>query len=113
MSHTLLRDPASPVALLFRARTLRRRSGEVLERAAALRERSGQLLEVSGSLPRPQVAGPPGSRADGDAREEVEALQWYRVQIREMLAAGWTAAELADVGITDGLLRELGLHAAA
>jgi hypothetical protein len=110
----LLREPASPVTLLFRARTLRRRSGEVLERAAALRERCGQLLEVAGSLPRAHVAGPPGSHsgADGDAREEAEALQWYRVQIREMLAAGWTSAELADVGITDGLLRELGLHAA-
>jgi hypothetical protein len=27
-----------------------------------------------------------------------------------MPAAGWSRAELADVGVTDALLRELGLH---
>ena len=103
MSHPLLRPPGSSATLLFRSRSLRRRAREVLERAAALRERSGRLLRGAADLP--------GS-VDGGDREEAEALQWYRVQVREMLSAGWSRAELADVGVTDGLLRELGLHAA-
>ncbi|HYW12232.1 MAG TPA: hypothetical protein VE871_09745 [Longimicrobium sp.] len=42
--------------------------------------------------------------------EDVDALRWYRVQVREMLAAGWSVEELADIGVTNSLLRELGLH---
>ena len=96
MSPTLSCDRARHVALLIRSRSLRRRAEEVLQRAADLRERSVRLRES-------------GPAADTDAREEAESLQWYRVQVREMLVAGWSAAELADVGITDALLRELGL----
>jgi hypothetical protein len=57
------------------------------------------------SAPPPCAAGP-SCCAD---RQDAEARQWYRVQVREMLAAGWGRAELADVGITDALLQELGL----
>jgi hypothetical protein len=95
MSPTLSGDRARHVALLIRSRSLRRRAEEVLQRAADLRERSARLR---GS-----------TDPDADARDEAEALQWYCVQVREMLAAGWSAAELADVGITNALLRELGL----
>lgn len=113
MAHPLSSEPGSPVTLLFRSRSLRRRAAEVLERAAALRERSARLREVCGALSVAGAAAPPGpaETADHDA-EEAEALQWYRVQVREMLAAGWSSAELADVGVTDELLRELGLLAA-
>jgi hypothetical protein len=97
MSPTLAFERAPHVALLIRSRSLRRRAEEALERAAALRRRSEQLRGANPA-------------ADAEAREEAEALQWYRVQVREMLAAGWTSAELADVGITDALLRELGLR---
>jgi hypothetical protein len=100
MVPTLACDRAPHLALLIRSRSLRRRAEEALERAAALRRRSEQL----------RAAGP---AAEAEAREEAETLQWYRVQVREMLAAGWTSAELADVGITDALLRELGLRPTA
>lgn len=109
MTHLLLGERGSPVTLWFRSRLLRRRAEEVMERAAGLRERSGHLLRTSIGL-RPSTAGP--RDAASEAGEDAEALQWYRVQVREMLSAGWTAAELADVGVTDALLRELGLHAA-
>ena len=95
MSLTLPCERAPHVALLMRSRSLRRRAEDALQRAAYLRERSQSLCRSR-----------PG---DAEAREEAESLQWYRVQVREMLAAGWSAAELADVGITDALLRELGL----
>jgi hypothetical protein len=90
------------VALRVRSHSLRRRAEEVMERAARLRERSGCLLRASGGRDDP---------GDDEAQEDAETLQWYRAQVRQMLAAGWTSAELADVGVTDGLLRELGLHA--
>lgn len=108
MSHPLPGERAPHLTLLVRSHSLRRRAEEVMERAASLRERSGQLLRTADGLC-------PGRRPTGDgdaAREDAEAQQWYRVQVREMLSAGWSAAELADVGITDALLRELGLHAA-
>jgi hypothetical protein len=100
MSPTLACERAPHLALLIRSRSLRLRSGEALERAAALRERSAQLRG-------------PGAAMGAEAREDAETLQWYRVQVREMLAAGWTSAELADVGITDALLQELGLRPTA
>lgn len=81
--------------LLARSHSLRRHAREVMERAAGLRQRSRELLRTSGSL-----------RGE---HEDAGALRWYRMQVRQMLAAGWTPAELADVGITAPLLRELGL----
>jgi hypothetical protein len=96
MSPTLRCERAPHLALRMRSRSLRRRAQAALERAAALRRRS-ELLR--GSAP----------RMNAEAREDAEARQWYRVQVREMLAAGWGRAELADVGITDALLQELGL----
>jgi hypothetical protein len=109
MSQLLPCERGPHVTLLVRSHSLRRRAEEVMERAASLRERSGQLLRAPGG-PRPPGHQPPAP--DGEAQEDAEALQWYRVQVRQMLAAGWSSAELADVGVTDGLLRELGLHAA-
>lgn len=108
MSHLLPGERGSQLTLLMRSRSLRHRAMETLERAAALRERSRRLLSpaAADSLIASRDAGhPPGADAG-----EAEALQWYRVQVREMLAAGWSADELADVGITDRLLHELGLH---
>jgi hypothetical protein len=102
MPHALPGEHAPQLSLLIRSRSLRRRAEEALERAAALRRQSQGLLRPA-----------PAAEADRQAREDAEALQWYRVQVREMLAAGWGRAELADVGITDALLRELGLVAPA
>ncbi|HST58488.1 MAG TPA: hypothetical protein VLK84_07370 [Longimicrobium sp.] len=115
MSHLSPGERGSQMTLLIRSRSLRRRAGEVMERAAALRERSGQLLKAAraDSLPeppapaKPEDAPVPALAADAD---DADTLHWYRAQVREMLAAGWSAQELADVGVTDGLLRELGLH---
>lgn len=104
MSPLLPGEHGRHVTLLVRSYSLRRRAEEVLERAASLRQRSGHLLGTSRVL---------SSRYAGDdapSLEDAEALQWYRVQIRQMLAAGWSEEELADVGITDSLLRELGLR---
>jgi hypothetical protein len=60
------------------------------------------------------------------AREAAEAAQvqdgegaavpaevWHRARLREMLGAGWSARELADVGITPAMLHRLGLGAEA
>ena len=104
MSQLLPCERGPHVALRVRSHSLRRRAEEVMERATRLREQSVHLLRASGG---PDVPG-----GDDEAREDAETLQWYRIQVRQMLAAGWTSAELADVGITDALLRELGLHAA-
>lgn len=103
MSQLLPCERGPHVALRVRSHSLRRRAEEVMERAARLREQSVRLLRASGG---------PGAPPHDEAREDAETLQWYRAQVRQMLAAGWTSAELADVGITDALLRELGLHAA-
>ena len=106
MSYPLPGERGSQLTLLIRSRSLRHRAAEVLERAAALRERSSRLLRpVPGSAP-------PVSHADDEKAEEADTLRWYRAQIREMLSAGWSSQELADVGITEALLRELGLHGA-
>jgi hypothetical protein len=108
MTYLIPSERGSQMTLLIRSRSLRRRAMEAMERAEALRERSGRLLRTAGGDPPadPRDAGhPPHPDAD-----DAEALQWYRAQVREMLSAGWSDQELADVGITDALLRELGLH---
>jgi hypothetical protein len=94
-------DPAP----LARARILRLRAAGVLERARSLRRRSDQLLSAPfGSRPH---GSPPSFMETAD---DVETLGWLRVQVQEMLALGWTRAELADIGVRDGILRELGLR---
>jgi hypothetical protein len=114
MSHLFSGEHGSQLTLLIRSRSLRRRADEVMERAAALRERSRQLVKTrSHSAPDPPAPAELDDawvRAPGADADDAEALQWYRMQVREMLAAGWSAEELADIGVTDGLLRELGLH---
>ncbi len=117
MSHLVPGEHGSQMTPLIRSRALRLRAGEVMERSAALRERSSQLLKAARSVyPAPPAAPAPAELDDapvpplGADVEDADALQWYRAQVREMLAAGWSAEELADVGVTDGLLRDLGLH---
>ena len=97
MPHPLLHRHVD-VALLVRARALRLRAREVQDRAANLRRQAEHLLSTRR-----------GDAAPADA-DDVETLGWYRAEVRRMLAAGWSRAELADVGISDALLRELGLH---
>lgn len=109
MYQPCLGEHGSRLTRLIRSRSLRHRGGEVLERAAALRERSGRLVRPAPGC----TAGvdedgrPAGADADPD---DVEDADWYRVQLRQVLTAGWSAAELADVGVADGLLRAPGRH---
>lgn len=112
MPHPLL-DHHARVVLLIRSRTLRLRACTVVEHATRLRAHADRLLST---LPRPSIhrdAAPAvadaASPSAGPEPDDPEALQWYRVQVRQMLAAGWSRAELAEVGVTDALLRELGL----
>lgn len=100
--------------LVARARCLRRQANEVLERAAILRRRADRLLAASGTLRvrmelkrLPDVL--PADLVEDDAAEAADVQAWYRAQVREMLSSGWSRAELADVGITDRLLTDLGL----
>jgi hypothetical protein len=97
-------DLVAHLELLARARGLRQRASDVMDRALHLRRRSAELLSVCSECRRP----PPPLPAE--AAEDVETLGWLRAQVREMLAQGWTRAELADIGIRDGLLSELGLR---
>lgn len=105
MTQLLRTDLDARLPLLARARILRLRAEDVLERVLRLRRRSEQLLSALHEGPR--RAGPP---LPVEAADDVETLGWLRVQVQEMLAQGWTRAELADIGIRDGLLRELGLR---
>jgi uncharacterized small protein (DUF1192 family) len=100
MSHLFLHRHVD-VALRVHVRTLRLRVAEVQERVALLRHQAEHLL----------AARRDGAR-DAEA-DDPEALGWYRAEVRRMLAAGWSRAELADVGVSDALLRELGLHGSA
>jgi hypothetical protein len=95
------------------ARALRLRACEALERATQLRRRAEHVLSTVRATVFPTLAeqSSPASAAGGtEPPDEADALQWYRDEIRRMLAAGWSRAELADVGVTDALLHELGLH---
>jgi hypothetical protein len=114
MPHPLL-DRHAHVAILVRSRSLRLRACEVTEHTTRLRAQAERLLAT---LPGPRIRrdAEPGvdraalpSPAAGPEPDDVEALHWYRAQVRQMLAAGWSRAELAEVGVTDALLRELGL----
>lgn len=113
MPHPLL-DRHAQVVILIRSRTLRLQACEVMEHATRLHAQAARLLST---LPRPSIhrdAAPAvaktASPVPGPEPEDAEALHWYRAQVRQMLAAGWSRAELAEVGVTDGLLRELGLE---
>ncbi|HEX6037512.1 hypothetical protein [Longimicrobium sp.] len=112
-------DPTENARLLVRARALRLHTREVLERAGALRRHANALLARSSELrlrgevwrtalrgPLPDVDHPHPE----DVAEAAEERAWYRAQVRQILAAGWTRAELADIGIREGLLEELGLQ---
>lgn len=103
MSDLLSFRPVSDLVLLMRARALRQRASEVYERAAGQATHIARLLHTV----RPEPADAE------DHPDVVDAAQWCRAQVHEMLAAGWTREELADVGVTDALLRELGLDGAA
>ncbi len=46
----------------------------------------------------------------GDAeREAAEQTAWVRGQVESMLDAGWARAELADIGIADEVLAQVGM----
>lgn len=114
MPHPLL-DRHAHVAIFLRSRTLRLRACEVMEHTTRLRTQADRLLST---LPRPSVhcttapalAGVASPSSAGPEPDDPEALHWYRAQVRQMLAAGWSRAELAEVGVTDALLRELGIE---
>lgn len=78
-----------------------------MEHTTRLRAQADRLLST---LPRPSIHRDAAPAVAKPEPEDVEALHWYRAQVRQMLAAGWSRAELAEVGVTDGLLRELGLE---
>lgn len=114
----LAHDRARSADLILRARSLRLHARDILDRSGLLRHRADRLLAVSGNLrvrvemqrtatraPLPVPATDPV--ADAAAAEE---RAWYRAQVREMLDAGWSRAELADVGVTDALLADLELE---
>ena len=113
---SLAHDRAKNADIILRARSLRRHARDILDRAGGLRHRAARLLAVSGNLrvrvemqrtaARPLPVPVPDPAADSAAEERA----WYRAQVGEMLGAGWSRAELADVGVTDALLAELELE---
>ena len=107
MPHPLL-DRHAHVAILARSRTLRLRAYGVMEHTTRLRAETERLLST---LPGPRIRPDASSYAPaaGPEPDDLDALHWYRAQVRQMLAAGWSRGELAEVGVTDALLRELGL----
>jgi len=46
---------------------------------------------------------------DEAEREAAEQTAWVRGQVESMLDAGWTRDELADIGIADELLAQVGM----
>lgn len=120
MSQPVPPAPGDATSVRDRSRALRRQSRETLARAARLVRRADELrgvpdrhalrMEVLRSAAREARARREQLRLQAaEAREAAEVEAWYRDRVREMLDAGWTRAELADVGVTDVLLRELGL----
>lgn len=109
-------DRAQNAELLVRARALRLHACQILCRCVLLRHRADHLLARSSDLRlrvEMQRASAVHPAAADDARDEDEAAEeraWYRAQVRQMLGAGWTRAELADIGISDRLMAELGLQ---
>lgn len=108
------------ITVRARSRELRHQSREALERSARLRRRANELFavpdlhqlraEVLRSRAREAHALREQLRRDADqAHEDAAVDAWCRERVAEMLDAGWTRAELADVGVTDALLRQLGL----
>lgn len=113
-------DPTENAQLLVRARALRQHARDVLQRAVTLRRRATTLLAASGNLrlrmeiKRTESRGPLPDGTDpphpDDVAEVAEEQAWVRAQVRQMLGSGWTRDEMADIGIRDALLRELGLQ---
>jgi hypothetical protein len=114
MPHPLL-DRHAHLAIFLRSRTLRLRACEVMEHTTRLRTQADRLLStlprlaVHRDAARAVADAASSSPAAGPEPDDPDALHWYRAQVRQMLAAGWSRAELAEVGVTDALLRELGL----
>lgn len=120
MSHPVPLLPHEAVSVRDRCRALRHQSREALARSARLRRRADELCAVPDrhelrtqvllSATREAFAQREQARRDAvEAREDAATEAWYREQVREMLNDGWTRAELADVGVTHSLLRQLGL----
>lgn len=96
-------------------RELRLRASLLLQRAARLRRTSGELLTRRQAIrtwieerrnPPAFLAEPPLPPHEALVEDE-EVTSWFRERVHEILAEGWTAEELAGIGITAELLREL------
>lgn len=103
----------SPASLRDQAERLRRRSRELRQLSARVlrrRDHAVHRLELRRELLRSEFEQLRAQRRHARAPGEDDGLdEWMRGEVLQMLAAGWTPRELADVGIGPELLRELRL----
>lgn len=87
------------------AATGRRRTGTVAfrDQVAVWRETSRTLREME------ELERELREEDEGLAAELARETEWARGQVAAMIEAGWTRAELADVGVGDDELERLGL----
>ncbi len=115
---------ADPAANLRRSEELKRAADEARDRALALRtalaaRRGGKLLfrdqmavweEVHRTLREmEETARELVAEREEAEREIAEQTAWVRGQVEAMLGSGWSREELAEIGIGDEVLAQVGL----